>query len=111
MIGGFDTATILAQDNQVANGTYHVNFGADGDAAMLVAVHDGAVNGYNLATTDLGGGITSVHVTGNGDDTFYYTTQAVNGGVELERVLRRYRRDSKRSVLYTADQPRRNLHV
>ena len=39
----------------------------------------------NLATTDLGGGITSVHVTGNGDDyTFYYTTYAVSGGVELD---------------------------
>jgi hypothetical protein len=52
---------------------------------MRVAIHDGAVNGYNLATTDLGGGITSVHVTGNGDDyTFYYATHAVSGGVELD---------------------------
>ncbi|MBR1276392.1 VCBS domain-containing protein [Bradyrhizobium sp. AUGA SZCCT0283] len=83
-IGGFDHATIVAKDNQVVSGTYNVSFGADGDSAMRVAIHDGAVNGYNLATTDLGGGITSVHVTGNGDDyTFYYTTQAVSGGVKL----------------------------
>jgi hypothetical protein len=83
-IGGFSHATIIAKEGQVANGTYNVSFGADGDAAMRVAVHNGTVNGFNLATTDLGGGITSVHVTGNGDDyTFYYTTHAVNGGVEL----------------------------
>ena len=62
-----------------------MSFGADGDGAMRVAIQDGAVNGYNLATTDLGGGITSVHVTGNGDDyAFYYTTHAVSGGVELD---------------------------
>ena len=43
------------------------------------------MNGYNLTTADLGSGITSVHVTGNGDDyTFYYDTHAVNGGVELD---------------------------
>jgi T1SS-143 domain-containing protein len=87
VIGGFEHAFIVAQDNQIANGTYNVQFGADGDAAMLAAVHNGAVGatGFNLATTDLGGGITSVHVTGNGDDyTFYYTTHAVSGGVELD---------------------------
>jgi VCBS repeat-containing protein len=84
-IGGFDHAIIPAQDNQVFNGSFDVSFGADGDGAMRVAIHDGAVNGYNLATTDLGGGITSVHVTGNGDDyTFYYATHAVSGGVELD---------------------------
>src|SRR5262245_42583136 len=83
-IGGFSHATIIAKEGQVANGTYSVSFGADGDGTMRVAVHNGTVNGYNLATTDLGSGITSVHVTGNGDDyTFYYTTHAVNGGVEL----------------------------
>jgi hypothetical protein len=78
-IGGFEQAFIAAQDNQIANGTYNVNFGADGDAAMLVAVQNGAVGstGYNLATSSLGGGITSVHVTGNSDDyTFYYSTHA-----------------------------------
>jgi VCBS repeat-containing protein len=86
-IGPFQHAVVAAQDNQIVNGTYTVNFGADGAAAMLVAVHNGAVGstGYNLATTDLGGGITSVHVTGNGDDyTFYYATHAVNGGVQLD---------------------------
>ncbi|QDW36955.1 hypothetical protein FFI89_007270 [Bradyrhizobium sp. KBS0727] len=87
-IGGFEHAIIAAQDNQIANGTYNVNFGADGDAAMLVAVHSGAVGstGYNLATAPAAGsGVTSVHVTGNGDDyTFYYTTHAVSGGVELD---------------------------
>jgi VCBS repeat-containing protein len=84
MIGGFSHGTIVAKDGQVANGTFNVSFGADGDSAMRVAVHNGAVNCYNLATTDLGGGITSVHVTGNGDDyTFYYTTQAVSGGTKL----------------------------
>jgi VCBS repeat-containing protein len=89
-IGGFESAFLAAQDNQIANGTYNVNFGADGDAAMLVAVHNGAVGstGYNLATSSLGGGITSVHVTGNGDDyTFYYSTHAVSGGVELDAYL------------------------
>jgi VCBS repeat-containing protein len=86
-IGGFENAFLAAQDNQIANGTYNINFGADGDAAMLVAVHNGAVGstGYNLATSGLGGGITSAHVTGNGDDyTFYYSTHAVSGGVELD---------------------------
>jgi VCBS repeat-containing protein len=86
-IGGFQHAVVTAQDNQIVNGTYNVNFGADGAAAMLVTVHNGAVGstGYNLATTNLGGGITSVHVTGNGDDyTFYYATHAVNGGVQLD---------------------------
>ncbi len=86
-IGGFEEATLAAQDNQIFNGTYNVKFGADGDAAMLVAVHNGAVGstGYNLATSSQGGGITSVHVTGNGDDyTFYYTTHALGGGVELD---------------------------
>jgi VCBS repeat-containing protein len=84
-IGSFDHATIIAQDNQVANGTFDVSFGADGDGAMHVAVHNGAVNGYHLATTDLAGGVTSVHVTGNGDDyTFYYTTHALDGGVALD---------------------------
>jgi len=87
-IGGFEHAFIAAQDNQIANGTYNVNFGADGDAAMLVAVHNGAVGttGYTL-TTGVGAGtdVTSVHVTGNGDDyTFFYTTHAVSGGVELD---------------------------
>ena len=89
-IGAFEQAFIAAQDNQIANGTYNVNFGADGDAAMFVAVHNGAVGstGYNLATSSLGGGITSVHVTGNGDDyTFYYSTHAVSGGVELDAYL------------------------
>src|SRR5260370_30410525 len=54
---------------------------------MVVGGHNGAVGstGYNLATSSLGGGITSVHVTGNGDDyTFYYSTHAVSGGVELD---------------------------
>ena len=41
-----------------------------------------------MATSSLGGGITSVHVTGNGDDyTFYYSTHAVSGGVELDAYL------------------------
>jgi len=84
-IGGFTPGTILAKDGEVASGTFNVSFGADGEAAMRVAVHNGTVNGYNLATTDLGGGVTSVHVTGNGDDySFYYTTQPVSGGVKLE---------------------------
>ncbi|MBR0896887.1 hypothetical protein JQ616_18155 [Bradyrhizobium tropiciagri] len=89
-ISGFPETTIAAQDNQVASGTYHVNFGADGDAGMSVAVHDGAVGttGYNLATSSLGGGITSVHVTGNGDDySFYYSTHATSGGVEMDAYL------------------------
>ncbi|WP_194481892.1 DUF5801 repeats-in-toxin domain-containing protein [Bradyrhizobium sp. CCBAU 53338] len=87
IMSGFQTAIVAAQDNQIANGTYNINFGADGDASMAVAVHNGSVGstGFNLATTNLGGGITSVHVTGNGDDyTFYYTTHAVSGGVELD---------------------------
>ncbi|QOZ25035.1 DUF5801 repeats-in-toxin domain-containing protein [Bradyrhizobium sp. CCBAU 51753] len=86
-IGGFDHTVIPAQNDQTATGNYTIKFGADGDAAMLVAIHNGAVDdtGYNLATSDLGGGITSVHVTGNGDDyTFYYSTHAANGGVELD---------------------------
>ena len=84
MIGGFGEISIVAQNNQVVTGNYNLSFGADGDGAMRVAIHNGAVNGFNLATTDLGGGITSVHVTGNGDDyTFYYATHAVSGGVEL----------------------------
>src|SRR5262245_40513461 len=86
-IGSFDHASIEAKDGASVTRFFDVNFGADGEAAMLVAVHNGAVGttGYNLATASLGNGITSVHVTGNGDDyTFYYTTHAVNGGVELE---------------------------
>jgi VCBS repeat-containing protein len=86
-IGGFQHAVVAAEDNQIVNGTYNINFGADGAAAMLVTVHNGAVGstGYNLATASLGGGITSVHVTGNCDDyTFYYATHAVNGGVQLD---------------------------
>ncbi|WGR91411.1 DUF5801 domain-containing protein [Bradyrhizobium sp. ISRA435] len=90
-IGGFEQAFVAAQNNQVVNGTYSVNFGADGEAAMRVAISDGAVGstGYNLATSSLGGGITSVHVTGNGDDyTFYYSSHAVaGGGVELDAYL------------------------
>jgi hypothetical protein len=89
-IGGFEHAFIAAQDNQIANGTYNISFGADGDAAMLVAVQNGAVGstGFNLATSSLSGGITSVHATGNGDDyTFYYSTHAVSGGVELDAYL------------------------
>ena len=86
-IGGFGQVFLAAQDDQIANGSYNINFGADGDAAMLVAVRNGPVGstGFNLATSSLGGGITSVHVTGNGDDyTFYYSTHAVSGGVELD---------------------------
>ncbi|WP_461356456.1 DUF5801 repeats-in-toxin domain-containing protein [Bradyrhizobium sp. USDA 4454] len=89
-IGGFSDTDIAAQDNQTVNGTYTINFGADGDGGMSVAVHNGAVGntGYNLATSSLGGGITSVHVTGNGDDyNFYYTTHAVGGGVEMDAYL------------------------
>ncbi|UFX46203.1 DUF5801 domain-containing protein [Bradyrhizobium sp. 41S5] len=90
-ISGFPETFVAAQDNQTANGTYHVDFGADGDAAMLVAVHNGAVGctGYDLSTSCLGDGITSVHVTGHGDDySFYYTTHEVGGGVELDAYLR-----------------------
>ncbi|MEN3348545.1 MAG: hypothetical protein V7632_2180 [Bradyrhizobium sp.] len=86
-IGGFEHAVIPAQNDQTFAGTYDIKFGADGDAAMLVAIHNGAVadTGYNLATSNLGSGITSVHVTGNGDDyTFYYSTHATNGGAELD---------------------------
>ncbi|WP_244068218.1 DUF5801 repeats-in-toxin domain-containing protein [Bradyrhizobium sp. Ce-3] len=86
----FQPIVVAAQDHQVANGTFDVNFGADGEAAMCVAVHSGAVGdtGYDLTTTSLGHGITSVHVTGNSDDyTFYYLTHAVNGGVELDAYL------------------------
>ena len=87
-IGGFEQAFIAAQDNQVANGTYNVNFGADGDAAMLVAVNNGPVDstGFTLTTgVGAGSGVTSVAVTGNGDNyTFFYETHAVNGGVELD---------------------------
>ncbi|WP_143201671.1 DUF5801 repeats-in-toxin domain-containing protein [Bradyrhizobium sp. NAS96.2] len=89
-IGGFPETSITGQDNQIATGTYHINFGADGDAGMQVAIHDGAVGstGFDLATSSLGGGITSVHVTGNGDDyTFFYSTHAVSGGVEMDAYL------------------------
>ncbi|GIQ77197.1 hypothetical protein BraRD5C2_56450 [Bradyrhizobium sp. RD5-C2] len=89
-ICGFPETFVAAQDNQTANGTYHVDFGADGDAAMRVGVHNGAVGctGYDLATSSLGDGITSVHVTGHGDDySFYYTTHEVGGGVELDAYL------------------------
>ncbi|WP_076865362.1 DUF5801 repeats-in-toxin domain-containing protein [Bradyrhizobium mercantei] len=86
-IGGFTKVLVPDQDNQVATGTYDINFGADGNAGMFVAIHDGAVGdtGYNLATCHLGDGITSVQVTGNGDYfTFYYSTHEVGGGVELD---------------------------
>ncbi|UGA43946.1 DUF5801 domain-containing protein [Bradyrhizobium quebecense] len=89
-IGGFPDTDISGQDNQIVNGTYNINFGADGDGAMFVGIHNGAVGstGYDLATSSLGGGITSVHVTGNGDDyTFYYSTHALSGGVELDAYL------------------------
>ncbi|WP_429020179.1 DUF5801 repeats-in-toxin domain-containing protein [Bradyrhizobium sp. I1.14.4] len=89
-IGGFPETAIAAQDNQTASGTYNINFGADSDAAMFVAIHNGVVGstGYNLATSSLDGGITSVHVTGNGDDyTFYYSTHAASGGVEMDAYL------------------------
>ncbi|MCA6126309.1 hypothetical protein J6500_31115, partial [Bradyrhizobium sp. WSM 1704] len=85
-IGGFDHVALPTENNQTADGAYDVNFGADGAAAMLLAIHNGAVGstGFNLATSDLGGGITSVHVTGNDADyTFYYSTHAVSAGVEL----------------------------
>ncbi|WP_342708201.1 DUF5801 repeats-in-toxin domain-containing protein [Bradyrhizobium sp. B124] len=90
-ICGFPETFVAAQDNQTATGTYHVDFGADGDAAMRVAVYNGAVGctGYDLATSSLGDGITSVHVTGHGDDySFYYTTHEVGGGVELDAYFR-----------------------
>ncbi|MBR0869061.1 VCBS domain-containing protein [Bradyrhizobium tropiciagri] len=89
-IGGFDHAVLPAENDQIANGTYDVNFGADGNAGMLLAIHNGAVGstGFNLATSNLGNGITSVHVTGNeADYNFYYTTHAVSGGVELDAYL------------------------
>ncbi|QIG97073.1 DUF5801 repeats-in-toxin domain-containing protein [Bradyrhizobium sp. 6(2017)] len=89
-ICGFPETFVTARDDQTATGTYHVDFGADGDAAMRVAVHDGAVGctGYDLATSCLGDGVTSVHVTGHGDDySFYYTTHQVGGGVELDAYL------------------------
>ncbi|MDH2384877.1 DUF5801 repeats-in-toxin domain-containing protein [Bradyrhizobium sp. CER78] len=92
-IGGFPVTVIAAHDNQAAAGTYDVNFGADGEAAMHVAIHDGEVGstGYDLATSSLGDGVTSVHVTGHGDDyTFYYSTHPAGGGVELDA----YRTDS-----------------
>ncbi|RWM06559.1 MAG: type I secretion C-terminal target domain-containing protein, partial [Mesorhizobium sp.] len=87
VLGTFEQAFIVAQDNQVANGTYSVNFGADGDSGMTVGVYNGDVGttGYHLATSSLSGGITQVNVTGNGDNyTFYYNTHSVNGGVELD---------------------------
>ncbi|WP_456728581.1 DUF5801 repeats-in-toxin domain-containing protein [Bradyrhizobium sp. USDA 3364] len=86
----FSKILVADQDNQVASGTFNVNFGADGDAAMLVAIHDGPVGdtGYDLATWCLGDGITSVHVTGHGDQfTFYYSTHETGGGVELDAYL------------------------
>lgn len=92
-IGGFPVTVIAAHDDQAATGTYDVNFGADGDAAMHVAIHNGEVGstGYDLATSSLGDSVTSVHVTGHCDDyTFYYSTHAVSGGVELDA----YRTDS-----------------
>ncbi|MES5482965.1 DUF5801 repeats-in-toxin domain-containing protein [Bradyrhizobium sp. INPA03-11B] len=92
-IGGFPVTDIAAHDYQAATGTFDVNFGADGEAAMHVAIHDGEVGstGYDLATSSLGDGVTSVHVTGHGDDyTFYYSTHAAGGGVELDA----YRTDS-----------------
>ncbi|NEU98869.1 DUF5801 repeats-in-toxin domain-containing protein [Bradyrhizobium uaiense] len=92
-IGGFPVTVIAAHDDQAVAGTYDVNFGADGEGAMHVAIHDGEVGstGYDLATSNLGEGVTSVHVTGHGDDyTFYYSTHAAGGGVELDA----YRTDS-----------------
>ncbi|RUU60670.1 Ig-like domain-containing protein [Mesorhizobium sp. M2C.T.Ca.TU.002.02.1.1] len=87
VLGAFDHAFIVAQDNQVANGTYDVSFGADGNGGMSVGVYNGDVGatGYHLTTSSLGGGVTQVNVTGNGDNyTFYYQTHAVSGGVELD---------------------------
>ncbi|MCC8960259.1 hypothetical protein H8B02_44720, partial [Bradyrhizobium sp. Pear77] len=89
-IGGFQKICIADEDHQFVNGTYDVNFGADGEAAMLVAIHSGAVGdtGFDLATAQLGDGVTSVNVTGNGDHfTFYYSTHEVGGGVELDAYL------------------------
>ncbi|WP_375787174.1 DUF5801 repeats-in-toxin domain-containing protein [Bradyrhizobium sp. Pha-3] len=86
-ICNFSKICVVDQDNQFATGTYDVNFGADGDAAMLVAIHSGAVGntGYDLAASHLDDGNTAVHVTGNGDNfTFYYSTHEVGGGVELD---------------------------
>ena len=88
-IGGFKHEVISAESNPIA-GCYDVDFGADGHAAMLLAVHNGAVGstGFDLATSSLGDGITAVHVTGNDADyTFFYTTCEVNGGVELKAYL------------------------
>ena len=81
---------------------------------MLVAVSNGAVGstGYNLATSNLGGGITSVHVTGNGDDyTFYYSTHAVSGGVELDAYLTDVSGTLADPYLYASDQSGRNLFL
>ncbi|SED88333.1 DUF5801 repeats-in-toxin domain-containing protein [Bradyrhizobium erythrophlei] len=89
-IGGFPKICIANEDHQLVNGTYDVNFGADGEAAMLVAIHSGAVGdtGFDLATAQLGDGVTSVNVTGNCDHfTFYYSTHEVGGGVELDAYL------------------------
>lgn len=86
-ICNFSKICVADQDNQFATGTYDVNFGADGDAAMLVAIHNGAVGntGYDLAASQLSDGNTAVHVTGNCDNfTFYYSTHEVGGGVELD---------------------------
>ncbi|QOZ36831.1 DUF5801 repeats-in-toxin domain-containing protein [Bradyrhizobium sp. CCBAU 53421] len=86
-ICNFSKICVADQDNQFATGTYDVNFGADGDAAMLVAIHNGAVGntGFDLAASHLADGNTAVHVTGNGDNfTFYYSTHEVGGGVELD---------------------------
>ena len=91
-IGSFEHAFIAAQNNQIANGTYSVNFGADGESALQVAIPSGAVGatGYTLTTTDThttynGNEIYQVVVTGNGDNySFYYTTHDVGGSVELD---------------------------
>src|SRR4029079_13463605 len=40
-IGGFDHAIVLAQDNQVVNGSFAVRFGADGDGAVRVETQHG----------------------------------------------------------------------
>jgi len=47
-IGAFSHATVVAKDGQVVDGTFDLSFGADGEGAMRVAVHNGTVNGYNL---------------------------------------------------------------
>ncbi|MHC2467638.1 hypothetical protein ACVIHD_006650 [Bradyrhizobium embrapense] len=86
-ICNFSKICVADHDNQFATGTYDVNFGADGDAAMLVAIHNGAVGntGFDLAASHLADGNTAVHVTGNGDNfTFYYSTHEAGGGVELD---------------------------